>query len=211
MTIERPDWNLDNRGEPLAPSTPSEVIIREMETLPGPSEATKRAFADDAPGPVVSTQVRDAKGNIIRPDWNQKAPTVYQKPEGNVTRPDWDKPRNEAGQFITKSESDLRETWAKEGGYEANVARVVAAENAILSLSDNPTALQNHIGTLPLDIQRKAADVMRLSASYGPLGGVFKFEQFCDSLSPSEWETFQGFWRKLSRGDQDAILAGISR
>jgi hypothetical protein len=34
---------------------------------------------------------------------------------------------------------------------------------------------------------------------------------FLNALSPSEFETFTKFWRGLSRGDQDAILAGVSR
>jgi hypothetical protein len=88
---------------------------------------------------------------------------------------------------------------------------VQAAEAKILSLSENPAALQAHVATLPQAIQLKAADVMRLSTGYGPSGGALKFGMFCDSLSPSEWETFKGWWQKLSRHDQDCILGAISR
>jgi hypothetical protein len=34
---------------------------------------------------------------------------------------------------------------------------------------------------------------------------------FCDALSPSEWETFQGWWKKLSLADQNTILAVVSQ
>jgi hypothetical protein len=88
---------------------------------------------------------------------------------------------------------------------------VLAVESAILNASENPQALQSHIATLPDDIQRKAADVMRLATAYGPpgVGGARKFEQFLDSLSPSELTTFENWWRGLSRGDQDVILGTI--
>jgi hypothetical protein len=56
----------------------------------------------------------------------------------------------------------------------------------------------------------KAADVMRLSTAYGPSSGAMRFEQFIDSLSPSEYQTFESWWRGLSRSDQDCILAAIS-
>jgi len=73
------------------------------------------------------------------------------------------------------------------------------------------TALQAHVQQLPKDIQLKAADVMRLATAYGPNGGALKFEQFCDSLTPSQFETFHKWWRGLSRGDQDNILGAISK
>ena len=80
-----------------------------------------------------------------------------------------------------------------------------AVEAAILNLSENPQALQAHIATLPEAIQLKATDVMRLSTAYGPpgQGGALKLEQFINSLSPSEYQTFETWWRKFSRGDQD--------
>jgi len=78
-------------------------------------------------------------------------------------------------------------------------------------LSENPEALRNHVAQLPEAIQLKAADVMRLSTPYGKIGGAMKFDQFCESLTESEWQTFEKWWRGLSRGDQDAILAGISK
>ena len=89
--------------------------------------------------------------------------------------------------------------------------RVLATEQSILVLSENPQALQAAISELPKDIAMVAADHMRLTVGYGPAAGARRFEQFCDALPPSQWETFKGWWAKLSRGDQDAILAGIGR
>ena len=88
--------------------------------------------------------------------------------------------------------------------------RVLAAEQAILSMSENPQALQTAINELPKDIQRKAANIMRLSAGYKD-GGAMKWLQFEDSLTPSELNTFLGWWRKLSQGDRDAIELAMSK
>jgi hypothetical protein len=55
----------------------------------------------------------------------------------------------------------------------------------------HPEALQSAVATLPAAIQLKAADVMRLTTAYGPNGRALKLEQFLDSLSPSEMETFE--------------------
>src|SRR5262245_18292586 len=53
-------------------------------------------------------------------------------------------------------------------------------------------------------------DHMRLTPGCGPDAGARRFEQLHDALSPSQFETFHKWWRGLLRGDQDAILAGIS-
>ena len=81
----------------------------------------------------------------------------------------------------------------------------------MLAASKDADWLKESISELPKEVQLKAADVMRLSTSYGPNGGVLKAEQFLNSLSPSEFSTFQKWWRDLSRGDQDAILGAISK
>jgi hypothetical protein len=70
-------------------------------------------------------------------------------PDFNYDRDGNERPRNESGQFITASENELRQQWEKEGGYEANAARVRAVEETILSLSENPETLQNHVATRP--------------------------------------------------------------
>jgi hypothetical protein len=77
-----------------------------------------------------------------------------------------------------------------------HVQRVMQVEQSILAASDNPEALRNQIATLPDDIQRKAADHMRLSVGYGRDAGARRFEQFLDALWPSEFEIFRGWWRR---------------
>jgi hypothetical protein len=214
MTIERPDWNFDNSGAPAAPSTPStEIVVREMQTQDGPSEATKRAFADDAPA-VPAKLERDAQGRLVRPDWN-KAPAVHheESPRKNWSGlPDWGLARDEQGRFLAKDDAALRAQWEKEGGYEQARDRVLATEANILALSENPQALQAHIATLPDDIVRVAADHLRLTpAGFSQVAGAQRFEQFLNALSESQFEAFGKWWRGLSRGDQDAILGAISR
>ena len=61
------------------------------------------------------------------------------------------------------------------------------------------------------DKDHEATDPPEAAVGSGRDAGVRCFEQFLDALSPSEFETFRGWWGKLSRGDQDAILAGVSR
>jgi hypothetical protein len=63
-----------------------------------------------------------------------------------------------------------------------HVQRVMQVEQSILAASDNPEALRNHIATLPDDIQRKAADHMRLSVGYGRDAGARR-EQFLDAFA----------------------------
>ena len=82
-------------------------------------------------------------------------------------------------------------SWQREGGYQANVQRVLAAEQAILAASENPDALKGHIAALPDAIARKAADHLRLSTAYGPSGGALKIEQFLNSLSEAEFRLVQ--------------------
>jgi hypothetical protein len=128
-----------------------------------------------------------------------------------VTRPDWNKPRGDDGRFITKSESELRETWEKEGGYQAAVVRVQEAESTMLSLSENPEGLQAAINELPKDIALKAADTLRLSTGSGQSGGAMKVEMFLNSLSESEFATFKDWFNKLSTSDQNALIYGVTR
>jgi len=186
MSIERPTFNYDNQGNSLVPA--------EADNLPAdPAHTTALINAtEDARSPVESSAPVPTKGR----GWS-----------GN---PDWDKPRNQAGQFITKSENELRQTWDAEGGYAVNATRVMQAEQSILSMSDNPGALQTAFNELPQSIQLKAADVMRLSAGYKD-GGAGKWLQFEDSLTPSELATFKTWWRKLPQSDRDAIELVVAK
>jgi hypothetical protein len=73
--VDRPDWN--------APAAPSlDTVAREMQTQDQPSPKTAGALGEAKPT-VVSTKVRDDKGNIIRPDWSKPTPTVH----GRKARP----------------------------------------------------------------------------------------------------------------------------
>jgi hypothetical protein len=202
--MDRPDWNV-----PAAPSL--DTVAREMQTQDSPSPETAGALGEAKPAAsVVPALSRDAKGQIIRPDWSKPEP-VPAPVSKDPTRPDWNKPRNESGQFITQSENQLRETWEKEGGYQAAVVRIQEAESTMLSLSENPAGLQAAIAELPKDIAMKAADVLRLSTAYGQSGGAMKVEQFLNSLSESEFESFKQWFNKLSRSDQDALIYGVTR
>jgi hypothetical protein len=135
---------------------------------------------------------------------------VPAKSDGKLIRQDWsERPRGHDGKFIGKSEAELRSVWEREGGISAVAQRVLATEQNILSLSDDPAALQTSINELPKDIALKAADVFRLSPP-GFNREDRRIEQFLDSLSESEFQFLKTWWDKLSRGDQDAILAGIS-
>lgn len=58
---------------------------------------------------------------------------------------DWDKPRNEQGQFLSKSDADLRATWQREGSADQAIAKVRAVEATIMAASPDAAALQSHI------------------------------------------------------------------
>jgi hypothetical protein len=205
--IDRPDWNL-----PATAPSPEEVVAEIASGADGPSKATQQLVeTDGAKAPSVPALSRDARGNVIRPDWGKPVVPVKRAGDWDFDNEGNERPRSEQGQYITKSESELRQTFAKEGGLEANVARIQEAESTMLSLSADPVALQTAINELPTAIQLKAADVLRLSTSYGQGGGALKVEQFLNSLSASEFESFKQWFNKLSRSDQDALIYGATR
>jgi hypothetical protein len=85
---------------------------------------------------------RDDRGQIIRPDWSTKPATVHAqeglpvKSKGFSGLPDWgDKPRNESGQFITKSEGEYRAQWEREGGAEQAIQTAARKEAVMLSVA----------------------------------------------------------------------------
>jgi hypothetical protein len=214
MTVERPDWNFDNSGNAVVPAAPSpDQVIHEMQTQSGPSPETTRALAETTPASSTAPvpAARDASGNIVREDWGKKPPTVYAAPERKNFSglPDWGQARNEHGRFVTALEGELRQVWSEEGGYEVNRDRVLSVEHTMLSLSENPAALQTAMNELPNAIQLKAANIMRLSTGYGPNGGVMKLIQFEDSLTSSEQQQFKEWFAKLGEADQNAIIAGF--
>ena len=123
-----------------------------------------------------------------------------------IERADWDKPRDEQGRYLAKSDAELRAQWDREGGYAANAARVTAVETTILNASENPAALQNQV----LPTLSASPPIICGSTGYGRDAGSRKLGQFLDALSPSQFETFHKWWRGLSRSDQDNILGSIS-
>jgi hypothetical protein len=214
---DRPDFSkmFDASGNALAPvdnlpASPDETL-HQMKTMDGPPTTGPAT----TPGVPAVSPVRDAQGRLVRQDWGPKTtPAVHyeESPRKNWSGlPDWSKPRNEAGQWISTQENQLRETWEKEGGYQAAVVRVQEAESTMLSLSENPEGLQAAIAELPKDIAMKAADVLRLSTGYGQSGGAVKVETFLTSLSDSEFESFRQWWSKLSESDQNALIYGVTR
>ena len=191
--IERPDWNYDSSGNALVPAAPSpEAVTREVATLEGPSVATQCALAHTFDGAIAMSRSAPAKRGV-----------------DGIMRADWDKSRDKAGRFLSKSDAELRGLWQREGGYEANLQRVLVAEQAMLAASENPDALPGHIAALPDAIARKAADHMRLSTTYGAGGGALKAEQFLNSLSESEIQEVRRWFGQMSRSDQDAVIAGF--
>jgi hypothetical protein len=212
--VERDNWagKFDSSGNAVVPAAPSpQEVVAAVERGEPPTREQQQELGVEPAAPATSNvPAKRGIDGIMRQDWNTAPVEVARKSFSGL--PDWDKPRDEQGRFLSKDDAALRQQWAKEGGYEANVQRVLAAEQTILGLSENPAALEAHIATLPDDIQRIAADHMRLTpAGFSPAAGAQRFEQFLDALSPSQFEAFAKWWRGLSRGDQDAILAGISR
>ena len=148
----------------------------------------------------------------MRQDWD-KQPTVHWS-EAPAKKnfsglPDWDKPRNEQGQFITKSDAELRQQWSKEGGL-AHVAQVVTAkEKAMYAVAPSLEAkVTQH---LDKGLRMKAADHLRLGVSYGPTGFWDSVAQFENSLSPSERDAWGRFCRSLDADEQAALIYGMSK
>lgn len=127
-----------------------------------------------------------------------------------IMRADWDKPRGDDGRHLLKSDAEMRAQWQREGGFAQNAARVQAIQSAILSASPDAKRIA---GGLRDAAFRNLVEVLRAHAAVERLriGRGAQVEQFLNSLSPSELETFHTWWRGLSRGDRDAILVGISR
>jgi len=124
-----------------------------------------------------------------------------------IMRKDWN--RNESGQFVTKSEADMRAQWAKENGIAQVVQTVMRKEQTMYSIAPSLEAkVTEHLDRAFL---MKAADHLRLSPGHGPDGFWRSVAQFEQSLSPSEREAWGKFCRSLNEYEQAALLYGMSK
>jgi hypothetical protein len=186
MTIQRPDWS---GGLPALATPTPEQVIHEVATQSQPSEATRRAFADDAPATT--------------------APVPAKRGIDGIMRQDWDKARNESGQFVSKTEGEMRAQWDKEGGF-AHVAQVVTAKEQTM-YSAAPSLEAKVTEHLDRGFLMKAADHLRLGVSYGPTGLWDSVARFENSLSPSERDAWGKFCRSLNEDEQAALIYGMSK
>src|SRR5262245_55907041 len=117
MTIQRPDFSkmFDAQGNALASSPAETPSIEQTSAMivrgERPSAEVSRSF-----GYNVAPTAPTPSGNNV----------VLKKNIDGQMRADWSQ-RNESGQFVTKSESEYRQAWDKEGGV-AHVAQVVTAK-----------------------------------------------------------------------------------
>jgi hypothetical protein len=201
--MERKNWNYDNSGAPVAPATPSpEQVVAEIASgADGPSPATQSLV--EPATTVVSTRVRDESGKILRPDWSKPAPVpaVSKDP----TRPNWNQPaRDEGGRFLSKTDSEMRQVWDREGGLAHVAQTVMRKEETMYSVAPSLEAkVTEH---LDKGFLMKAADHLRLGVGHGPEGFWRSVAQFEDSLTPSEREAWAKFCRSLDADEQAALV-----
>jgi hypothetical protein len=187
---DRPYWNLPA----VSPPSPDEVIA-EIAEGKGPSPATQSLVKSETT-PMLYDQNHapvPARGRGFSglPDWNFK-----------------EQPRDEQGQFVSKSEGELRQQWDKEGGLAQVAQTVMRKEAAMVSVVPS---LEAKIATLDKGFLVKAADHLRLGVSYGPDGFWRSVAQFEDSLSPSEKQTWANWLRGLDDDEKSAMIYGMTK
>jgi hypothetical protein len=64
---------------------------------------------------------------------------------------------------------------------------------------------------LPIGVQRKAVDYMRVGHASTPAARAAAVDGFLDSLTTEEFEQYKNWFRSLPARDQDAILVGKLR
>jgi hypothetical protein len=193
--VDKPGGSGDWGAAQAAPALPSiEETSTAMIKGEAPSAEVQRALADN-PTQVVTSQPTSAPPVPVKKNWSGL--------------PDWDKPRNESGQFVSKSEGELRAQWDREGGL-AHVAETVMRKEAVM-YSVAPSLEGKVTEHLDKGFLMKAADHLRLSPGYGPEGFWRSVAQFEDSLSPSERDAWARFCRSLNEDEQAALLWGMSK
>jgi len=215
--VERPDFNYDNAGAPIAPAAPSpQEVVTAVERGDPPTAEQQRALGVEPTSPptVPAKLERDAKGNIIRPDWNQKPLAVHsqdglpvkRKSIDGIMREDWDKPRDERGRYITTSDADLRQRWEREGGYEFNMARARETTRAIVELAgDDGPGLIASVDALPSEVQPLIHDLLRLQ----PTGNAATTDRIIEDrfrrLPRQHMPAVKAWWDALTENQVVAI------
>jgi hypothetical protein len=222
--ITRPNWNYDNSGAPVAPEAPSpNTVIAMVEKGEAPTPEIQAALGvEPTAAPVPATVQRDAKGNLIKPDWSYAkdgntiirqdavpARSFSGKPDWNYDNDGNEKPRDESGRYLSRSEAEMRAVWDREGGVD-QVAQIVTRKEATM-YSVAPTLEAKVTEHFDKALLTKAADHLRLGVSYGPTGFWDSVARFEDSLSPSERDAWAKFCRSLDEDEQAALLWGISK
>jgi hypothetical protein len=194
--IDRPDWSgkFDASGGEVAPALPSIADTHSaMERGLPPTPAQQSAFGvEPTTAPATTSTPVPAKRGI-----------------DGIMRQDWDKPRNETGQFVSKSEGEMRQQWDREGGIDAVAKIVTAKEQTMYSVAPSLEAkVTEH---LDKNFLMKAADHLRLGVSYGPNGFWDSVARFEDSLSPSERDAWARFCKSLDADEQAALIYGMTK
>jgi hypothetical protein len=187
----------------------STMFDREGNSLPATSSDDTHAamVRGDAPTPEQSAAILGSDYGGVHTKPATPVPAVVKGDKGNFVRQDWG-PRNQSGQFVTKSEGELRQQWEKESGIAHVVQTVTRKERIMYSVAPSLEAkVTEH---LDRGFLMKAADHLRLGVSYGPDGFWRSVAQFESSLSPSEREAWGKFCRSLDADEQAALLYGIS-
>jgi hypothetical protein len=182
----------------------------------GSGRSSGVAVTDDGAGDnVVSLPARadkrEPRAPVVRPDWSQSdnlSPVAGNEPSEDLANgPDKTTapPRGEDGRFIPAEMAQLRETWDKEGGYEFNLKAAQTAATAILSRIPDPADLSAHFDTLPVGVQAKIMDVLRLQPSKRTTANA-SLLLIEDSLSPAELATLRTSASQLMPEHREAIL-----
>ena len=149
---------------------------------------------------------------IERPDWgpggehrNVVVPTDTPPEQLLAEMQGYDVSDHPPGSLVTDGFSpELRATWSKEGGFEHNFAQALGAATSILSRVSDPSSLQAHFDDLPVSIQNKAFDQMRMPPARNR--GSAALKAFSARLTPAERQTFLAWCDQLSEEEEEAIM-----
>ena len=110
-----------------------------------------------------------------------------------------------AGSLVTDSFSpELRAIWSKEGGFELNFTQASTAATSILSRVSDPSSLQARFDALPVSIQNKAFDQLRMPPARNR--GAAALKAFSARLTPAERQTFLAWCDQRSEEEDAAVM-----